>query len=600
MEDKTMIKLPDGVTMEQLKSNWDMALKEYTKPFRRIRLLDAADRSKLWEAVGAKFPSYQILPDTNHVSYVKNNLVASLYSVTKNADLIATTPEDKETVQHINMALEHQWGLNKVGYYQLQAGERAALTNLGITQVGWDNKVSGAGNPLNKGTVVYKNIDPTQFMRDPYAVSLDTSSFAIVYDDLHKDVLKSNPLYKDTLDKAIEALKVSVEAKPVTLHTDKGSSQGVKNYYRLIIHWVRKGDIYHEIHTLDNKELLHVIEDIQPAAFPFAMLHCNLPAGDLIGTSEPAKIFSNSVAYNLLSSLMLTAEYKNQRPPKYVSGDSGINLASFIKYGNEADYTFMVNGDASKAVHYHQFPSPGPQADSLLNRLSMDVQQITGVDGKYTGKDTGSILTTGGMEAMLDQATLIDVPKILLYEEYTHRLTQLTVDIMRSNSQKRYYFVKHPETHKFNDVVIDFPAIDKKTLFNYSIEISTMLPKNRARIAQTANVLMEKQMQYSQTGQKVDLITPEEWLMLQDLPIKEYMQDRMGIQRSQDYMEQVAKIMFTFTNLAQAGVAPDEALARTAEMLQQDQMPGGEPMPMQMPMDPMAEQEEFEEEDLTY
>ena len=53
-----------------------------------------------------------------------------------------------------------------------------------------------------------------------------------------------------------------------------------------------------------------------------------------------------------------------------------------------------------------------------------------------------------------------------------------------------------------------------------------------------ANMLMEKQMQYQESGSSVQLITEEEWLMMQDLPMKEYMLERMGIQRQRDSIEE--------------------------------------------------------------
>ena len=592
---KTNDKLPDGVTMAQLKTNWDLATAAYSRPFRRVRLLDATDRSKLWEAIQSKFPAYQILPDTNHVSYIKNNLLASLYTVGKSAQLIPTTPEDQETVEHLNVWLDHFWTRAKVGYYQMQAGERAALTNIGITQVGWDNQISGGSGDFSyKGGPTYKNIDPTKFMRDPYATSLDTSAYCMTWDDLHKNVLKSNPLYKDTLQKAIDRQHYSSTAAPVELHLDRPTSSEARNakeYFRLVVHWVRDGDKYHEIHTLDNSEVLFVKEDIKPSAFPFAVVYCNLPAGDVIGTSECARIFANSVAYNIMNSVLLTAEYKNQRPPKFINNMSGLNVASFVKHGNEADYTFVVQGDASKAVHYHQFPMPSAIAPQVMGMLGNDIQQVTGVDGRYTGKDTGSILTTGGIEQALDQATLIDTPKISNYEEYASKLTKLTLANMVEFSPKRKYYVKD-KTNKPVVIEIDFPKLKAVDVFDYQIAISSELPKNKARIAQMANILMEKQMQYKQSGMQVDMITPEEWLMLQDLPTKELMQDRMGIQRSADYLEKVSRIIFTYGGLIQNGVDANEALEITAQDFQAAEQPGA-PMPedMMMAQDPMMQQD---------
>ena len=580
-------KLPQDISLEKLEEYWKQSTASYTKAFRRIRLLDATDRGKLWEALNSRFPPYQILPDTNDVSYVKNNLLASLYTVGKSAQLLPTTPEDKEMVEHINIWLAHFWSRSLLGYYQMQAGERAALTNIGITQVGWDKNISGGtGDYAYSGGPSYKNISPIKFMRDPFADSLETSAYCLTWDDLHKNVLKANPLYKDTLDQAIAEFNGTHTATPVELHQDRPPTAQYKNtkdYYRIITYWVRDGDKVHEIHTLDNVALLHVKEDIKPSAFPFAILYCNLPAGDVIGTSEPAKIFANSVAYNLMNSVLLTADYKNQRPPAFINNASGLNIASFIKHGNEADRTFVVNGDASKAVHYHEFPIPSPATPQVLGLLTNDIQRVTGVTDRYTGKSTGSILTTGGIEAALDQATLIDTPKITNYEAYALQLTKLTLANMVEFSSKRSYYIKNPADNKYVTLEVDFPKLDEK-IFQYEINISSELPKNKARTAQMANILMEKQMQYQQMGQQVDLITPEEWLMMQDIPQRELMQERMGIQRNADYLEKVSRILFTYTGLVKDGMDPREALDVTAQEMMAAEQPGA-PRPEEMMME---------------
>ena len=104
-------------------------------------------------------------------------------------------------------------------------------------------------------------------------------------------------------------------------------------------------------------------------------------------------------------------------------------------------------------------------------------------------------------------------------------------------------------------------------MYDYQINISAELPKNRARIAEMANQLMEKQMQYKQMGDDVDLITPEEWLMFQDLPNKEYMLERMGVQRLNNEVENVSQTLFEFANLTKQGLSPQEAILATAKSL---------------------------------
>lgn len=570
--------LPKGITTEQLQSNWDTATREYSRAFRRARMLDATDRGRLWESIKATFPKYQLLPDTNHVSYVKNNLLAGIYTVGKSANLIPTTKEDMELIATQNIFLEHYWDIGNVGYFQMQAGERAALTNLGITQVGWDANISGgSGDYFFKGNASLKNIDPCQFMRDPFSTSLQTAAYCMTWDMLHKNILKQNPLYKDSIDAAMDKSRNGIAQPPSEYLRDRpydSQAMNQKDYANLVIQWVASEGKIHEIHTLNNTEILCVKEDIKPSAYPFALLYCNLASGDLIGTSECAKIFSNSVAYNLMNSVLLTAEYKNQRPPRYVNANSGLNLASFVKNGNEADYTFIVNGDATRAVHYHQFPQPSPNAPIIMSKLGMDIQQVSGVDARYTGRDTGSIQTTGGMEAMLDQATLIDTPKINNYEDYAKQLTKLIMDNYLQFGTKRSYFVKSKTGNKYEEVSVDFPKMPKDTLHQYAISISSEMPKNKARIAQMATTLMEKQAQYAGTGQQVQFITPEEWLMMQDLPNKELMMERMGIQRNQDYLKKISKILFGFAGMTRNGVPPEDAINALAQEMQTEEQPG--------------------------
>jgi len=581
------ITLPKGLTIEQLQANWREADTVYQPIFKRAQVLDATDRGKLWKAINAKFPTFQVLPDTNDVSYVKNNLLASLYSVGRSAHINPSSENDREIVQAINNVLDHIWETSRISYYQMQAGERAALLNYGITQVGWDAKRTGKiADSFYKGIFTIKNIDPMKFMRDPYVDKLEDAAYCMTWDRFHKNAILRDPNYHDAFKTYLDSPGAKVQPSQDTVQklTDQ-QNPPTKDYFKVIIHWVLLEGKYHEIHTVDNDAVIFVKEDILPRRFPFAELYCNLPAGDVIGTSEPSRIFASSVARNLMNSVMLTAEVKNQKPPRFVNTDSQINLRDFIQHGADSDYTFQVRGDASKAVHYHQFPQVSPMIQSIMAGLDNDMQRVTGITGKYTGKDTGSILTTGGMESMLNQATMIDQPKIINYEEYTTQLTALILGYLKEFGMKRSYFIKNPQTKQYETVTIDFDLLQDETIAQYGINISAYLPKNKQRIAQMANVLMEKQMQYGGNGQQVSLITPEEWLMMQDIPMQEYMMERMGLERSKDYVDKVSKVLFQYTELLDTGLPPEDALMATAEAMQTGQPsplgPSGQGMPAQ-------------------
>ena len=576
-------KLPDGLNVRDLKQNWDIAYNQYTKARKRAIVLDAVDRSRMWEALKVRYPKYQVLPDTNHVAYVKNNILAACYTVGRSAQIVPTSENDKDIVESINGFLEHFWHVGNVGMYQLRAGERAALLNIGITQVGWDNElVGGNGDTFYKGAPTYKNIDPLHFMRDPFAIDLANSAYCITWDSFHESAILANPLYKKNFEDFKRSQKSSTITATVSEFTDRLSDNASidTKYHQVIIHWVRVKDKIHEIHTLDNQIVLYFKENIKPSMFPFAVCYCNLPApGDLFGTSEPAKIFANSLAYNMMNSMILTGEYKNQRPPAFINNQSGVNIDAFTKHANDPDRVFVVNGDASRAVHYHSYPTPSGHTFSVQSSLNNDIQSISGIDGHYTGRDTGSILTTGGIDSMLSQATLVDAPRLMLYEDYAKQLTKLTLYNLIIHSSQRVYLKHDRVKQTWTKVTVEFPKVPNDTVFDYEINISSELPKNKQRVAEMATELMEKQLQYKSAGERVDWITPEEWLMFQDLPFREYLLERMGLQRTASYVEDTAEVITGFGELTQSGVSPEDAVGMMAQQIQNKRQPmgGGNP-----------------------
>lgn len=569
-ENKKNHEWTDEEILGHLKEDYDLGLQYYARDHRRMRMLDMTDNGDLWRAIGANFPPYQILPDTNFVSYVKDNILASLYTTAKSADIRPTSDDDKELCMKLSIVLENFWDVNNVGYKQFQAGERAALLNKGVTQVGWDESISvGKGEFKQKGKVVLKNINPMNFMRDPFSSDLEDAGWCCTYDRYHKSVILSDSKYRKPFKEWLQHNNGVGSTEVLPNYGNRRETSAEKHHYNLFRWWVRTPDgKINEYHTIDTAVILYRKEDIKPSCFPFAELYCNLPSNGLIGISGPAKIFANNVAYNLMNSLALTSEYKNQRPPKFVSAQSGLNIPAFTRHGAEADRTFVVQQDASKAVHYHQFPTMSPQLPTLLQNLQMNMQDITGVDSRYTGRDTGSIITTGGTEEMLNRVTMIDTPKILNYENYTKELTKLILLYMLEYSPKRKYFIKKENSSEYDTVEVDFPNIDKSTLFEYDIQISSELPKNKQRIAAWADTIMEKQMQYREGGGQVELMTEEEWLMFQDIPFRELMLERMGFQRETNALKETSQVLMQYANLIDQGMDPQDALFSTAQTLQ--------------------------------
>lgn len=575
--------LPDNVCLQTIKDRIQDTDTKYLKVLQRMRILDGTDRGKMWDVVSAKFPKYQLQPDSNWVNYIKENLVASIYTTGRYAELVPRSDDDIKYVTEFNSALGTIWDQVKADYYQFLAGERAALLNIGITMVGWRKDIlGGTANHWYKGDIVFKNIDPMKFRRDPYADVFDNSEFCYYYDDFSMAMIRTKDKYKKRIKEIEEAVgdldKSNLIPDAVTAVTDRQKTTSTQsNYHKITYYYTRvpdltqsskEGYVIVEVHLLDDKYVLYCNKDLKPRMFPFAVLYCNNPAGDLVGASEPAKAFTSAFTYNLLNSIYATHAYKAQRPPRFVNAASGINLRQFAKYGNDADKTFIVNGDATQAVHYAQFPQLPPELLQVKQDLGRDIRDCSGVDEMYAGKNTGSIQTTGGMDTLMDATSQRDNQKILLYEEYSKRLTELVVNNLIVYGDKRSYTVTDPITQQTKTVSFDFPEVDDDIRFRYALDIQTYLPRNKTRLAAVANMLLEKQAQYKPDP---EIITVEEWLLMQDIPFKDMIYKRMGIQRNTRISEQVAMTLEMFATLVEGGMDPDAAVDQVAQQLQADQ-----------------------------
>lgn len=562
-----------GFNIARFKKMWEDTIPYYIHPLKKMQLLDAVDKGRLWEAVNVQMPIYQLTPDTNYVSKTKMGLLGSIYSVTKSADVIPSSDTDKDLIKNLNTFLALQWQRNKIGFYQFQAGERSALMNIGITQVGWQHSIlGGSGDQPFTEDISLKNINPMKFRRDPFATNLDTSSFCLVYDIFHESIFESSDLYKDEYTKyknsgnMLNNIAVDLGLQQI----GQASYTNADKYHVLFTFWIRDRGKIHEVHIIDLQKIVVVKTEIEPNMYPFAICYCNPPAEDLVGTSECSKIFANNLVYNLMDSIVYTAEYKNQRPPRFVSAQSNINLPTFIKHGAEADRVFVVNGDASKAVHYHEFPTPSAQIPALQKIMAQNIGTTTGIDDRYMGRDTGSVITTGGMEDMLSRVTLVDSPKIILYEDYVKQLTKLVLYNYLTHPIDRSMYYQDLRTKQWKTVNVQLTKIDPTAIFDYEIDISNDLPRNKQRMEATALQLMEKQLQYEQAGKKVQWITPEELLMFMDLgPMTEYMLERMAVQRMQNSLETVSETIATYGGLIAAGMKHDDALYQTASAMDQ-------------------------------
>jgi len=547
------------------------------------RMLDAYDTGEFWDTIRHRLPKHQIIPDTNHVFYVKDNIVNSIYAAPYIADVLPLDPNDQEESRIINKFLEYEYNRHGLGEKQLKIGTRAALLNCGFLQLGWNSDTSfKVGDNINKGEIEVTPRDPMSVLLDPNYDNLqDGRALFIQTEDSYESIAAKYPDAREEVDKAIRRNKddnVHIVNPVNQQDLGKGyynkdvtpTSEGMMPVYIAFKKMPKDNGgtrIDQVIFTLNNIILL-AKKDIKPSYYPVIGLYATPPEKDGYGIGVVQRILKNAMTLNILDSISVTHLYASQRTPTILDTRTGLNPTRVANEINNPDRVFAISdGDVTRALQKLEYPALPANLEYIKSSLEQSIEKITGVDQKYIGRDTASVTTTGGMERLQSRVSMTDNTRINLIEKYAKELTRMMMDFYIQYGGVRH-FATGPSygEEQIKALEIDFTKYkntkDNKHQFTYNIEASPLLPKNRARLAEAANLIMQVQMQYQ--GQ-VELLTPEEWLFYQDFPQKDMILDRMKLDRLKDDYEEITSEIASFGAMTEEGMRPEAAVDQLAQ-----------------------------------
>ena len=183
------------------------------------------------------------------------------------------------------------------------------------------------------------------------------------------------------------------------------------------------------------------------------------------------------------------------------------------------------------------------------------------------GRDTGSVQTTGGTD--LSQQRIISMSdnlRINSLENFVESFTELVIDYYveygtEYNSPQRNADGKVKESDITKADKINFKEISQNK-FDYVMNASPFLPKNKQRLADAATQLLTLQGQFQFNP---PIITHEEWLQWQDMPQKDLILQRIrGAMKQLDEEELVADLL-SFAGMVDKGLSPQEAVQMLTE-----------------------------------
>jgi hypothetical protein len=561
------------------------------------KMLDTFDRGDQWK--DAAVPPWVPKPVTNFIRYIRTLKRANLASAIPKAKFSPVYPQDVDIVGRLQKAYDHVWETEEVARKVRRAIDRAVLQGTAIIYVYNDDDYVGGryyseGNPANqlyKGKICTKRFPNANFFPDPDAYCIEECKWIETTELLPFEQIRENMAFRNycekngTLDK-LDALNADLlersDSSAGTIYgrdnkpTDGFSAVSGDEMALLHTHWERnfKRGKWHLTCTyyIPNLDFyLLRLEDIQPNEYPFAILYDEEEENSFWGSSTCMDVLENQKIINKLQQTAAIIGVLHQNPQKIVGRESGINAQELARTGTLPGKVWTANGDPSKAIHVLE-PMDIPKGlFELDDRTQNNIRQIVGVNEAYTGQSVGSLTTSTGVQDLIERATIRDKDKMVQIDAFVERLSHLIVlMILHKWEDERPITTVAPNGTPQFEMYSPVSKIDRENLeWRVKSNVYAKAPMTQAAKRQQADKLLQTQGQFQFNP---PVITPEEWVKMQEFDetpdiLKRMEADRQQIEqdKANNLADQMAQLSQQALQLAQKGTSVDQI----AQFLQQ-------------------------------
>ena len=565
-----------------------------------FKILDAADHSDIWKIYNRKIPYYVQTPVNNPITIIKEATKASIMPTSYSAIFRPESLAAKEICNTANKYFNIKWDDAKLDSVNSDAANYAYLHGTSGVLFGWNDNIIDGLDALNvfnsKCELQAKAYHPSNIFPDPSASKIDEMNYLFFAERKSKNFLRSIPRFAPVLNQ-ISAVNDSFGNLDTNYVLDK-SKQSINDVVTFLTCYKKvfreQIDAVTGIPTLRpsidiiylaGRTILDISKDIQPSVIPFVPLYDEQVPNNFWGISKCKKVLSMVITLNQLDSTEATAYFRDQNPTEFVNALSGLNIAEYQSKRNNPDAAFLVNCDPKIVQAYATRPDIPKNLDTFRSYLLNMIQQVSGVDSIYLGRDYGSIQTTGGVNQAISRATLRDTPRIKEIDNFIKKEVELMVQFYISHGKKEKFF-PYSKNHRDVDTntELEFDPIQLLNRSDVRIDVSNSAPRSNDSYEEAAMKLMELQMKYlpAEKGYP-DFITPEELISWLNIPQEQkiMLTERMSAQMQTMKLEEYTAVLTAIGTLTQGGMPVEDALMEVVKQMERSvgQLPATNPNP---------------------
>lgn len=542
-------------------------------------------------------PPWVPKPVTNFIHLVITTKRAALSGENPMAALRALSPLDVDNVSMLQKVYEWVWKRIKARKTVRENIESAKLFGTAIAHVYWNEKTGVLGGTRHhyEGEIGVREIDIMNFHIDPHAYRLHESSWCAIeekrsrkwietefgislkeastdeegYGENYNREYYSNNSDKDEMINFISYYtrkwntdKVKVEQEVMDdLGMPTGEMEEVETDEEI-------GGWKHSVTYIAGNKLLKT-QDLEPNVYPFAVLYDFPLRQSFWGLGTGKLIIDNQKLINKVESIIAMIGTLLQNPQKIIRKDAGINPVEAMKYSFAPGHVWVSNVPVSDAMRWADTPQIPPALINLAEMAKQNIREITGLNEAYMGQSVGSLQTSGGVNSLIDRATMRDKDQMFDIEEYVEQLTRVILAFVTTKyTEERFIRItEDPSQPEKSTKFIEFVGTEFAGMeYDLEIDVSGHAPVTQQRKEANYRELLQIQGQYNFNPR---IVTPQEFVTATRMVDGDKLIARMNQEELQNNLMKLNQVAQMMGESIASGIPTEEVMGMAEQMLMQ-------------------------------
>ena len=431
--------------------------------------------------------------------------VASLLANDYKGEIEPLASIDTGTINSLNQAYSNFWDEMNMDKVVTEAITTGAVVREAYAHIIFENENVGSANRQRKGRLIAYPLDTSSVLIDPNAMNIKEADYVIIRGRISPQAVKDKyPEYNFDM-RGRSSMFTNYERGELGVDGNFNAEQE-DILTQLVFYEVKnKGKKTQEVYktVLVENQIVEDTKKMKISKIPIAQFRWLKKHSSPYGISLMDRLIAQQKAVNAAESAIINTALQFAAPSLVVNIDSGLDPNDVAVSAGMPAAVYPVSGVQIDNAIRPLFS--GKSVDQTMlqikDRTVETIYEIAGITREFKGTLGTAGNTSGGANAVVQRAKIIEQKVIANIEEFVEDLSHIIIEFITKAFQGESIYTR---SEKKSDGTFDFqeteiPKIDFKNFqYTFSINLDVKTPYSKDQNKQLMLELFQMERQYNQ------------------------------------------------------------------------------------------------------